>query len=171
MIIKKTVTISLLILSLVWQGTSLYGMLPRLAVQKSTKPFSRELSKLMTRRCYCGKKTDSKTDPMKDDLLYFLKKDVASIREYMASIKESVDWIGRPKKWYQSVPVGVFSIAGAALLYEYQSNRIRLYFSKLHLSNVDHSITDSNQDSGNGGSEIDNTNQDDDDAVSAESPE
>ncbi len=63
MIIKKTVTIfSLLILSLVWQGTSLYGMFSRLAVQKSTGLSSRELSKLMAKGYYCGKETG----PMKD---------------------------------------------------------------------------------------------------------
>jgi len=162
MIIKKTVTIcSLLILSLslIWQGTSLYGMLSRFVVQKSTKPLSRELSNFMTRRSYCGKKTDLKTDPMKNDLLYFIRKDVASIQKDITSIKKSVeksvDWRGRPKKWYQSFsvafPVGVFSYAGAFLLYEYQSNRIRLHFSKQDSNNVDHSITDQNQDSDNAG--------------------
>ncbi len=154
MIIKKTVMTSLLILTFIWQGTPLYGMLSRFVVQKSTKPLSRKALNLMTRRGYCG--SGKETDPIKNII-----KIMDTMQKDLASIKESVDWINLPKKWYNSTPVtivtGFSSMGGLILLLEYGSKRIDRHFLK--------------QVSSNGGSKVDNTNQDDDDAVSAESSE
>lgn len=123
MIIKKTVRTSLLILALICQSTSLYGMfsrfvatIPRFALQKSTGQSSIKLLNLMTRRRYCGSGKGT-------DLLSATQKD-------RASIKESVDRMDRPEKWYQSFPVGVLSIPIAFLLHEYGTNWISRYYLK-----------------------------------------
>ncbi len=63
MIIKKTVMTLLLILTFIWQGTSLYGM-HRFVARQSTELLSRKLSNLMTRRSYCNSPKKG-TDPMK----------------------------------------------------------------------------------------------------------
>ncbi len=163
MIIKKTVMTSLLILSLVWQGTSLYGMLSRFVVQKSTKPLSGKVLNLMTRRGYCD-------SPKKEtELLSAMQKD-------LASIKESVDWINLPKKWYESFPVKalstsvvIFSIPGAFLGYDYGRNIMVRYFVTQDLSNaIDRHFL--KQGLSNGDSKVDNTKQDGDDTSLTENP-
>ncbi len=51
MITKKTM-FSLLILSFIWQGTSLYGMY--LVARQSTRPLSGKLLNTFTKRYHCG---------------------------------------------------------------------------------------------------------------------
>ena len=103
MIIKKTVMTSLLILSFIWQGTSLYGMmLSRFAVQKSTKLLSKKLLSSFTKRRYCD-------SPKKGtDTIEGLRKTIDSLKKDTDSLKEDTVFLEERLN-------SVFCVSGIAL--------------------------------------------------------